>query len=505
MQADTAWKKYGLDEPVLLEYCRKWDGYSTAATVLDVVWKDNQATFHQTHLQDDNALATAITTEPPPGTTFRYIGCEALSANALRFLGHTYNMHLEFWRWVLSHEAADGYWMHSHAGGTVLCFDLTTFEDSEGTGKYASNLLYGGRLRQLSSLHDFGNISNNADLVSEKGKFAYQSSRRVTGYLTPHHGVPVCVILSEDIPNICNDPGAQLAGMLPKLSHIPGMMPPTTVAGLMGEFRALSQQRLEELANDPFAAVVLLEGRIISSWFSFYLKLARDLELTDSMITFDSTDEFLFQKATFIRREVIIALDRFYRHLEAHKGFLQYLIDGTKPTWGPKLVHQEIRDQIKTVDVLKIRTDQLKTRANGISELIFNNINVRQARLTIQQSARSMEMAALQRYDASLSFKQGESMRQLSLLAAVFLPLTLASSLLGMNTEEINGSALRMWVFVPLSFGLILLTALGIAVLARRSEKKTFDPPPNLVDNLNIPNMNMNMIPNLAAGYKLDV
>ncbi|KAK0702984.1 hypothetical protein B0T26DRAFT_756577 [Lasiosphaeria miniovina] len=100
-------------------------------------------------------------------------------------------------------------------------------------------------------------------------------------------------------------------------------------------------------------------------------------------------------------------------------------------------------------------------------------------------------MAALQRYDASLSFRQGESMRQLSLLAAVFLPLTLASPLLGMNTAEINGSSLSIWVFVPKAFGLIFLTALGIAILARRSEKKTFDPPPNFITDL--------------TGIKLDV
>jgi hypothetical protein len=101
-------------------------------------------------------------------------------------------IHVEFWEWVLSHEAADGYWMHSHgklylhdtphvislfslscrhtAGGKILCFDLTTFEDFVGNGEFPSTLLYGGRFRQLSSLHDFGNL--------EKTNISQESRKR---------------------------------------------------------------------------------------------------------------------------------------------------------------------------------------------------------------------------------------------------------------------------------------------------------------------------------------
>jgi hypothetical protein len=90
------------------------------------------------------------------------------------------------------------------------------------------------------------------------------------------------------------------------------------------------------------------------------------------MITLETPNEILFDKATFIRREVIIALDRFLRHLEAHEGFLMYVVDGTKPTWGPTLVKQELRDQIKSVKVLKIRTEQIRSRAQGLSDLVCN-------------------------------------------------------------------------------------------------------------------------------------
>lgn len=88
------------------------------------------------------------------------------------------------------------------------------------------------------------------------------------------------------------------------------------------------------------------------------------------MIGLETPNEVLFDKATFIRREVIIALDRFYRHLEAHEGFLMYVIDGTKPEWSPRVVHQELKDQVKSIKVLKIRTEQIRSRAQGLSDLV---------------------------------------------------------------------------------------------------------------------------------------
>jgi hypothetical protein len=40
------------------------------------------------------------------------------------------------------------------------------------------------------------------------------------------------------------------------------------------------------------------------------------------MITIDTADEVLSNKANYIRREVLLLLDRPFRQLEAHEGFL---------------------------------------------------------------------------------------------------------------------------------------------------------------------------------------
>lgn len=99
----------------------------------------------------------------------------------------------------------------------------------------------------------------------------------MTGYLTKAHDVPTFIIFGEDIPTICRE-----SEELPSLSHLPGREPPTSVTGLIGQLKALSPQRHDELSKDPFGTVVLLEAKIISSWFSFYLTVSRDLEMTVS-------------------------------------------------------------------------------------------------------------------------------------------------------------------------------------------------------------------------------
>ncbi len=129
-----------------------------------------------------------------------------------------------------------------------------------------------------------------------------------------------------------------------------------------------------------------------------------------------------------------------------------YVVNETKPAWSPKLVIQEFKDQIKSIQVLKLRIDQLKERAHGILKLvracrtsarhshnlrrlrqvtygsqIFNNISIRQARLTIEQAERNMGISALQRYDTYLSYQQGESMHRISTLNTIFLPLSLTT------------------------------------------------------------------------------
>ncbi len=86
----------------------------------------------------------------------------------------------------------------------------------------------------------------------------------------------------------------------------------------------------------------------------------------DALISLSTSDETLFNKASYIRRDFLLALDRLYSQFEAHKGFLMCVVDGAKPAWYPKVFQQELKDHIKSFNVLMLRIDQLEERANGI-------------------------------------------------------------------------------------------------------------------------------------------
>jgi hypothetical protein len=88
------------------------------------------------------------------------------------------------------------------------------------------------------------------------------------------------LLFSEDITTVSREYARYHTNKLPLLSHLPRQIPATSVIAFRDQFKHLSVQRLEELRKDPFSTVVLFEGKVISAWFSFYLKLARDLEVT---------------------------------------------------------------------------------------------------------------------------------------------------------------------------------------------------------------------------------
>ena len=107
-----------------------------------------------------------------------------------------------------------------------------------------------------------------------------------------------------------------------------------------------------------------------------YLLALTDNIYEDSTTGVDTPDEVLFDKATHDRRDILIPLDRFYRQLEGHEGFLSYVSRGTKPEWGPSLVLAELGTQIRSIQILRIRADQLRSRANGILELVSTLSNL---------------------------------------------------------------------------------------------------------------------------------
>ena len=68
---------------------------------------------------------------------------------------------------------------------------------------------------------------------------------------------------------------------------------------------------------------------------------------------------------------------------------------------------------------------------------------------------RYVGLASLQ--ESKKSIEQAESVRQLNRLAFLFLPLSFATSLLGMNVVEFGQGTLEIWVFFPVAVGISLM------------------------------------------------
>lgn len=98
---------------------------------------------------------------------------------------------------------------------------------------------------------------------------------------------------------------------------------------------------------------------------------------------------------------------------------------------------------------------------NEISQLIFAQI--------------SLELSSAMMEDSKMSIKNGERGTQLTLLAAIYLPLTLATGIFGMNIKEINDGAPQFWWVIIISALLAIPSAVVIAYIFYKSRKDKND------------------------------
>jgi Mg2+ and Co2+ transporter CorA len=86
---------------------------------------------------------------------------------------------------------------------------------------------------------------------------------------------------------------------------------------------------------------------------------------------------------------------------------------------------------------------------------------------------KSLEESRMAVLESRKSIEQAESVKRLTQLAFVFLPLNLATSLFGMNMTEFGTGNLHIWVFVAVALSLSLLVGLAVFVFARKYREKT--------------------------------
>lgn len=76
--------------------------------------------------------------------------------------------------------------------------------------------------------------------------------------------------------------------------------------------------------------------------------------------------------------------------------------------------------------------------------------------------------------DAQHSIQQTHQSTILTALATVYLPLSLATSVFGMNLQEMNGSGPKIWIFVIVCAVLLVLTSVIVLFIFKRSIPNVF-------------------------------
>jgi hypothetical protein len=154
-----------------------------------------------------------------PSPIIRNRVVKELSAEAMQMLSTALNIHLGFWSWVTSDDAAEGSWLNTHGelcskvphyclesndnedNGRILSFDLPCFEFYTA-GCHTKGVLRQGRLKHLSSQHRlYGPLPYTQ--ATECGVYI---NRRVSVYLVPNNGCHTFVYFSEDCRAVSSIP-----------------------------------------------------------------------------------------------------------------------------------------------------------------------------------------------------------------------------------------------------------------------------------------------------------
>jgi magnesium transporter len=78
-------------------------------------------------------------------------------------------------------------------------------------------------------------------------------------------------------------------------------------------------------------------------------------------------------------------------------------------------------------------------------------------------------MAVISNQQNEISVRQNETMKQLTLVATIFLPLSFITGFFGMNFAWLTGHITSFWVFAAYGLGSLLTSAAGIYLWFRRS------------------------------------
>jgi magnesium transporter len=207
------------------------------------------------------------------------------------------------------------------------------------------------------------------------------------------------------------------------------------------EARHRLERRPELLVEGPESALWAILDKIVDDYAPVVEGLERDVEEVEATVFGGSAAAT--ERIYKLRREVT----DFYRTVHPLLGPLDVLERGSYLRLSEKLIpfFRDVNDHLKLVN----------EEVAGQRDLLAVVLQANMAVISLDQT--------------EISVRQNETMKQLTVIATTFLPLTFITGFFGMNfgwmTEHIN----HLWDFLILGVGSLVVSGIGLYVWFRRT------------------------------------
>jgi magnesium transporter len=201
------------------------------------------------------------------------------------------------------------------------------------------------------------------------------------------------------------------------------------------------ERRPELLQEGPTAALWAIFDKIVDDYAPVVEGLERDVEEVEATVFGGSAAAT--ERIYTLRREVT----DFYRTVHPLLGPLDALGRGAYLPVGERLApfFRDVNDHLKLVN----------EEVAGQRDLLAVVLQANMAVISLEQN--------------EISVRQNESMKQLTLIATIFLPLSFITGFFGMNFAWLTGHITSLWVFAVYGIGSLTASCIGLYAWFRRA------------------------------------
>jgi magnesium transporter len=195
------------------------------------------------------------------------------------------------------------------------------------------------------------------------------------------------------------------------------------------------------LRAGPVAALWAILDKIIDDYAPVVEGLERDVEDVEATVFGGSAAAT--ERIYKLRREV----SDFYRTVHPLLGPLDALARGSYVHVSDRLIpfFRDVNDHLKLVN----------EEVGGQRDLLAVILQANMAVISLEQN--------------EISVRQNETMKQLTIMATIFLPLSFITGFFGMNFGWLVGRITPLWVFLVFGIGSLAASCLALYVFFRRT------------------------------------